>query len=118
MALVDLSRRASFGSLRVVGSEDITVDATAGGVALTATKYSPQLGPDASFKSPPGIAVITVEAQPLRWKVDPAVTLDATTNGHVAVATDIIVIEGQALVNFRAIRTTGSSATIHVTYFA
>jgi hypothetical protein len=99
----------------VIGSETITVDTTAGGVALTATKY--RVAGPGGMNHDAKEAFITVEDQPIRWKVDPAVTVTATTNGHGANAGDVFSIHGQQIVNFRAIRTGGVSATIRVTYF-
>lgn len=107
----------SFSPKPVMASETVTVDATAGGVALTSTKYFKQVGGTASQRARANSALITVEDQQIRWNVDPAVTVSATENGHEAGDGDVINLEGQQIVDFRAIRTGGSSATIRVTYF-
>lgn len=99
----------------VLGSETITVDNTAGGVGLSATKYNPVGLGGMNHKAKE--AFITVEDQSIRWNIDPGVTVTATTNGHKANDGDAVTVYGQALENFRAIRTGGVSATIRVTYF-
>ena len=99
----------------VIGSETITIDNTAGGVALTVSVYNPVgLG---GMNHTAKEAFITVEDQSLRWNVNPGVTVTASTNGHKANDGDAITIVGQQLANFRAIRTGGVNATIRVTYF-
>ena len=99
----------------VIGSETITVDATAGGKSLTAATYTVVgVGGVNHYAKE---AYISVEDQQLRWNVNPAVTVDASSNGHEANDGDVIVIHGQQIPNFRAIRTGGTSAVIRVTYF-
>lgn len=108
-----------FGPLRVVGSESVTVDDTSGGVALTPATFNPTIGPDASFKAATKTAFISVEDHPIRVNLNPGVTVTASANGHELGDGDAITIEGLAsITNFRAIRTTASSATIRVTYYA
>lgn len=97
----------------VIGSETITIDNTAGGKALTVSKYTVGTG-IATRRAKE--AFITVEDQQLRWNIDPAVTVTATTNGHEAGDGDNFIIYGQQLANFRAIRTGGSDSVIRVTY--
>jgi hypothetical protein len=111
MALIKVGPRA------VIGSEDITIDNTAGGIALTASKYRVQVGGNASDTISAKSALVTVESNPVRVNLNPAVTVTATTNGHEFDDNDSFEIEGAQIPNFRAIRTGGSNGVIHVTYF-
>ena len=84
--------------------EQITVDNTAGGKALTAAKYS------GASK-----ALITVETAQIRFRVDGGAP--TSTVGHVADIDDQIELDSvEDIANFRAIRTGTTSATISVTY--
>ena len=85
-------------------SEAVTVDNTAGGVALTPAKY-------AGCRS----AFITVEDAQLRWTIDG--TAPTTTVGHVANPADIIdLVSAEDMAAFRAIRTGSTSAKLYCTY--
>lgn len=100
-----------------IGYETITVSNTP--VALTAAEYT--VTPSSTFSSPmkAGRAIISVEAQSLRWTIWPGDTVSDSANGHIAAALDVIVLNSPTQVaNFRAIRSTGSDSTIRVTYFA
>lgn len=106
-----------YGKL-VVGSETITVNDTAGGVAFTAETMQTALSGNYATTTFADLALITVEGNPVRWTINPDVTVTATTNGHVASVDDVLFVHGsQNLANFRAIRTTGSSGTLRITYF-
>ena len=110
----------SLSSRDVINSETVTVDATAGGVALTKTKYRVAGAATGALQGQPHHAreaFITVEDQQIRWNIDPDVTVTATTNGHEADDGDSFSIHGRAIANFRAIRTGGISGAIRVTYF-
>lgn len=109
----------SFAARPVLASETIAVDATAGGVALTTTKIFKRVEDNhAGGQIRANSAYISVEDQQIRVNFDPAVTVTATTNGHAFSAGDSFIVEGQALVNLRAIRTGGTSGAMRVTYFA
>lgn len=98
--------------------EQIAVDNTVGGVALTASKYQKTV----TDASPGGArlvgaqrAVITVEDQDLRYTYDG--TAPTATAGHLASAAAIITIVGYAnIAAFRAIRTGAANSEINVTY--
>lgn len=108
-----------FKPSRVIGSETITVDNTAGGVSLSSAQYTQQDGPNAADITKAHTAYCTVEAQEIRWNINPAVTVDASSNGHAAAAaTGFWLWTTEQILNFRAIRTGGSSGTLRVTYFA
>lgn len=113
-----MSQVISIGARNVMGSESITIDNTSGGIGLTAAKINPA-GPagEGGMNFRPKEAFITVEAQEIRWSIDPAVAPEAAAGGHTAAAGTNFTIHGQQLTNFRAIRTGGSSGTIRVTYF-
>ena len=83
--------------------ESITVDNTAGG--LTAVTYGDAVQ-----------ALITVESHPMRYRLDGTDPTD--TEGHLVDDGDTIVLTSAAdIAGFSAIRTTGDSATIRVTYY-
>jgi hypothetical protein len=92
--------------------EQITVDNTAGGKALTAAT----MNPDGYRDRPCKLGWITTEDQGLRYTVDG--TAPTAAIGHeVAAANGFWVAGEEELKNFRAIRTGGSSAIISVTYY-
>lgn len=94
-----------------VAHEAIVADGTAGGIGLTATLVQPTSGD----KRPRRSAYISFETAPCRWTIDG--TAPTSTVGHLASAGEAFTIYGSSLGKFRAIRTTGTSADIHVTYF-
>lgn len=102
----------------IVGSESITIDNTAGGVALTSSAYTKQFGNDPTSTRQATYALITVEDHPIRINLNPAVDVTATAHGHLLIAGQSALLTHTAeIVNFRAIRTSGSSGVIRVTYF-
>lgn len=87
----------------------ITVDNTAGGVSLTASKYKP------SGEVQAETAFITVEGGPIRYIYSSDATVSSTV-GHKAVSGTILVLKGQnQMETFRAIRTGATDGTLHVT---
>jgi len=85
--------------------EEVTVDNTAGGVALTAAKYAGAAR-----------AVIIVKTAPINYRVDGKAAPTATS-GMPADDRDTIELTSNAeIVAFRAIRTGSVSAVLHVTY--
>lgn len=94
--------------LQAYATERITVDATVGGVALTFSKFLP---------APHGrCADLTVESAQIRYQTDG--TAPTSTTGRIANPTDYITLNNPSeLWNFRAIRTGGTSATLHVIYY-
>ncbi len=93
-------------SLRCKGTESITVDATVGGVALTTIPYDTVM------------ALISVEVAPIRYNCKNPPTA-AGSEGSILLepGDDLEVWGAPDLQSFRAIRTTGTSATIRVQYF-
>jgi hypothetical protein len=103
--------------MRVIGSQSLTVNATAGGVTLTLP--AKQDGPNAGDITLPRLAYVTNEAQEVRWSVNPAITLEAAAGGHAMAAGGFLWLSGTTTIqNFKAIRTGGSDGTLRVTYFA
>lgn len=92
--------------ISAIGSERLTVDATVGGVALTV--------PSAARR-----AVITVETAEMRFTED--TTAPTTTRGHLVNIGDVIKYMDNdwrgALLNWRGIRTTATSAVVEATYY-
>ena len=108
----------SLTSRPVWASETVTVDATAGGVGLTAATLIKQTGGDANQISRARVAFITVEDNEIRMNLDPGVTVTATTNGHELAAGTSVVLDGTAVLNdVRFIRTGAGSGVIRVTYY-
>lgn len=80
---------------------------------LTAAKVSPAM----EFPSiKPVAAFITVEGQPIRYRIDSSAGNPTAAIGHLGAAGDFLYLTGDAIKNFRCIRQGGSDATIHVTY--
>lgn len=85
-------------------AESLTIDATVGGIALTAGTYG-----TARY------AEISIEVAEIRFRVDGGAP--TSTVGHIASPPDIIELESaEDIAAFRAIRTGATSATIFVTY--
>lgn len=106
----------SIGPRVVIGSETVTVSTTA--IGLTSTKYKVAAGSlgDRMYAKE---AFVTVEDNQVRWNLDPAVTVTASTNGHEADAGDSFSIHGvTAMDNFRAIRTGGADGVLRISYLA
>lgn len=95
-----------------VGFEQLTIDNTSGGVAMTSTKITPGGLPMATQ------AFCSSETADIRWTVDG--TAPTTSVGTVLTSGSTLpTLNGHdLLVKFRAIRTGGSSATLNCTYFA
>lgn len=93
--------------LQAFATEAITVDNTVGGVRLTLSNI---------LTTPPAqAATITVETAQIRWLKDG--TAPTSTTGHVANVGAILYLDNaNDLANFRAIRTSATSATLRVTY--
>lgn len=84
--------------------EQLTVDATVGGIALTGATYG-----TARY------AEITVDTADIRFTVDG--TAPTATLGHLVGPRDIIRLESnEDIVAFRAIRTGSTSAKINASY--
>lgn len=95
--------------------EALAVSTTA--VGLTATEYQKSVSTgDSKDRVTANRAVITVEAQSLRYRLDG--TAPTSTVGHLATAGDVIELNGiHQIVNFLAIRSSGTDSAIHVTYY-
>ena len=94
--------------LRQIDSESITIDATAGGVGLTAAKITTRV-----FQ-----ALITIEDAQARYNCYTAPTAAGTEGSPTLDPGDQLIIIGEPdLKSFRAIRTTSTSAVARVSYF-
>lgn len=83
----------------------LTIDGTAGGIGLTVPTITPT----------PDYATVTVEAGPIRYWVDGSAPTSA--QGHLVADGGVFRLEGRdELKKFRAIRSTGVSAVIQVTF--
>jgi hypothetical protein len=110
------------GTLPVMGFEELTV-ADSPITSLSASVYVKTTNSGSKSESQQSLnrvtatkAFITVEAQPIRVRFD---GVDPTSSvGHLFSAGDVIWLVDQVQIrDFRAIRSTGSSATINVTYY-
>lgn len=89
--------------LKPKGLQNLTVDATTGGVGLTV--------PAGAVR-----AVLTVEAQPLRWSDNG--TAPTSSVGVLELAGSRFELYGKAsLLAFKAIRSTGSSSALGISYY-
>lgn len=89
--------------------EALTIDNTAGGIALTAATYAPAGAPGAVR------AVLTLETAQIRWTYDG--TAPTTTVGHLMETGEKVALTGaETIARFRAIRTGGTSGVLHITY--
>ena len=93
-----------YGS-RPIGYEQLTIDATVGGISLTAGEYG-------TAKS----AVILIETADIRVRIDGGAPT-ATLGNPFEADDEIDLFTPEAIKNFRAIRTGTTSAVINVTYF-
>lgn len=95
--------------------EDVVADDTVGGKALTAAEYDPTTSTSETGRQARR-AMITVETAAARYTLDG--TAPTTALGHLLAIGQIVFIDGiNNIRRFRAIRTTGSSADLRVTYF-
>ena len=103
------------GYLTPYSHEKLTVDATSGGVTFTAAKLLNTASVAEHIQGPARHILITTETAPFRWTIDG--TAPTTTVGHLANAGSVIELANMsAMKAFRAIRTTSTSAELHVTY--
>lgn len=90
--------------------EQVTVDATSGGVGLTSSKYAP------AGTSPMNIVRISVDTASIRVTEDG--TAPTASLGDTFDAGDIFQVTGvNSLRKLRMIRTGGTSAVLNVTYY-
>lgn len=92
------------GAAAVAGFQMLTVDNTAGGVALTV--------PTAGY---PKYALIQCETNPVRWTDEG--TAPTSSVGNLLSVGGVLKYDGN-LSAFRAIRATGSSGTLSVSYYS
>ena len=86
--------------------EQLTIDATVGGIALTPAKYT------TNTKS-----FITIETASIRYRIDG--TAPTAAIGHLLNAGDILILDSASdIANFKSIRTGSVSAVINCTYSA
>ena len=91
--------------------EDLTVDSTAGGVALDSTKVKNKANPIKECQR----VILTLETAAVRYRTDGGAP--TTTVGHLLGSGDILTLQGQPTIDrFRAIRTTGTSGVFRATF--
>ena len=92
--------------------ETITIDNTAGGKGFTATNYNTAAG-----RGPCKEVFCVLETAQVRFQLDGASTVTATTNGASLDPGQTITIQNiQEMYNFRAIRTGSTSGKLHCFY--
>lgn len=101
---------------RVIGYANLTVSNTP--IGFTPSTYTQTVGNDASNHHKATSAFVTVETQEIRAQFNPAVTVEAGTNGHAFASGAQFTIDGAAnIANVKFIKTGGSDATLRVTFF-
>lgn len=97
--------------------EQLTIDATAGGIALTSATYNPVVTDSPSSMTRAELAVINCQTAQIRYRVD-AVAVPTASVGMIFNAGEEKQIYGFTAINqFRGIRTTAVSAVCDVTYY-
>lgn len=97
--------------LRQFNQEELTIDATVGGIPLTPAKYAASGGWGSAIK-----AVVQVLSASIRFRLDG--TAATATAGFAESAGSSFELNGEAeIIGFKAIRVSGSSAKIIVSYY-
>lgn len=106
------------GFLTPYAYENITIDATVGGKGFTASNlFSTASAAQRDFGKT-RLVVATVEDGQVRYSVLSTSAPTAGAVGHLAdVGTVLSFANLKAMQDFRAIRETGVSGTLHVTYY-
>lgn len=106
------------GFLTPYAYENITIDATVGGKGFTATNvFSTASAAQRDFGKT-RLIVATLEDAQIRFSVLSGTPPVAVTTGHlVDIGTALSFANLKAMQDFRAIRETGVSGTLHVTYY-
>ena len=100
-----MSREETGSPTPCLNYQALTVDATAGGVGLTITAGARDV-------------VMRLETAEIRWTVDPSGTTVSSTVGEPLEAAERLTKSGYTdMSNFKAIRTGGTSGTLHCHYF-
>lgn len=95
----------------------ITIDATAGGVALTSAKYAPVVADQPSGFSQAQIAICTNSGAKIWYTSNSSITL-SSGSGQPAVDGTVFIIYGNAnIVSFKAIRDAAVSSTLRCDYY-
>ena len=112
-----MAQIVSIGPRPVYNSETITVSSTA--IGPTASKLQKAAADNfPSEQLQVKSAYVTVETASIRVAFDSAVTVTASTNGHVFQAGDAFTVDGyDAIARLKMIRVTSTDATVRVTYF-
>lgn len=97
-------------ALEALDFEQVTVDATSGGVGLTSTKYAP-------VGTPP-MNQVRISVDTASIKITEDGTAPTASLGDTFDAGDIFMVTGvNSLRKLRMIRTSGTSAVLNVTYY-
>lgn len=97
--------------------EQVTIDATAGGIALTAATYNPTVTAGVASMTRAELAVINCQTAQFRYRVD-GVAAPTSSVGMIWNPGEERLIYGYAhIVAFRGIRTGSTSAVCDVTYY-
>ena len=94
-------------------SEVLTIDATAGGVPFTKATYN-----NSNSNGGAVGALLTLETGAIRYTID-GITAPTSTVGHLMNPGDpmpVRLVGPQTVANFKAIRVTGTSGALTVTY--
>ena len=97
--------------------EQITIDATAGGIALTAATYNPVVTDSPAGMTRAELAVINCQVAQLRYRVDLVAAVTASVGMTFNAGEEKLIYGFVAIQQFRGIRTTATSAVCDVTYY-
>lgn len=97
--------------------EQVTIDATAGGIALTAATYNPVVTDSPASMTRAELAVINCQVAQLRYRVDLVAAVTASVGMTFNAGEEKLIYGFTAISQFRGIRTTATSAVCDVTYY-
>lgn len=97
--------------------EQVTLDATAGGIALTSATYNPTVVDSPSGMTRAELAIINCQTAQARYRVDGVAAVTASLGMIVNPGDTLQVYSFANIAAFRGIRTTGVSAVCDVTYY-
>lgn len=97
--------------------EQVTIDATVGGIALTAATYNPVVTDSPASMTRAELAVINCQVAQLRYRVDLVAAVTASVGMTFNAGEEKLIYGFTAISQFRGIRTTATSAVCDVTYY-
>lgn len=97
--------------------EQITIDGTAGGIALTSATYNPVVTDSPASLTRAELAIINCQVAQLRYRVDLVAAPTSSVGMTFNAGEEKLIYGFTAISQFRGIRTTATSAVCDVTYY-